>query len=131
MIPLVHTVVIALSSLSLVYETHPSTAYANEEALSLGRGFICNTEEQVKAVVTTDEKQIPTNLKKVNAQFGDDSCTFATALFRKEGVESDASTEAGKVHVEKVQLVGYLVENKLITIARPTEQYFGAPETAT
>ena len=131
MLPLVHTVVAALSSLSLVYESHPATAYANEEALSVGRGFICDTEEQVRAVATTDEKQIQVNLKKVNGQFGKDSCTFATALFRKDGVEKDASTESGKVHVEKVQLVGYLVENKLITVAKPTEQYFGAPETAT
>jgi hypothetical protein len=131
MIQLVHTVVIALSSLPLVNESHPPTAYANEESLSVGRGFICDTEEQVKVVVTTDENKIATNLKKVNDQFGKDSCTFATALFRKAGDERDASTETGKIRVEKVQLVGYIVENELITVSKPTEQYFGAPETVT
>jgi hypothetical protein len=130
MLQLVHTVVIALSSLAFVYEIHPLTAYANEEGLSVGRGFICDTEEQVKAVVTTDESKITANLKKVNDQFGEDSCTFATALFRKAGEERDALTESGKVHVEKVRLVGYVVENELITVSKPKEQYFGAPETA-
>jgi hypothetical protein len=130
MMQFVHSVVIALSSLAFVYESDPLAAYANEEGLSVGRGFICDTAEQVKAVVTPDESKIATNLKKVNDQFGKDSCTFATALFRKAGEDRDASTEAGKVHVQKVQLVGYIVANELIAVSKPDERYFGAPETA-
>jgi hypothetical protein len=130
MIPFVHTVLVALSSLALVYETHPPTAFVNEEGFSVGRGFICDTAEQVKAVVTSDENKIQINLKKVNEQFGKDSCTFATALFRKGDEEGDASTESGKIHVVKVQLVGYLVENELLRVGKPIERYFGAPEAA-
>ena len=130
MLSLAHIVVAALSSLSLVYESHPLTASASEGGLSVGRRFICNTEEQIKAVATSDENKISANLKKVNDQFGADSCTFATALFRKAGEEKDAATDSGRVRLERVQLVGFLVENELVPVDKQLPQYFGSPENS-
>jgi hypothetical protein len=124
MLKFVHAIVVALSSLSFVYEPHPLSALSEEPNLSMGRGFICNTEEQIVAVATPDESKISENVTKVNARFGKDSCTFATALFLK-GDEKERLTGSGRIHIAKIKLIGYLQGSELQQLPQPTDQYFG------
>ena len=97
--------------------------------LSLGRGFICNTAEEVEAVATPDENRIPESVANVNSRFGKDSCTFATALFRPSG-ESKLSLADGGVKITHVELLGYVVGDDLTPLPQPIAQYFGVVDRA-
>ena len=103
---------------------------ADEKQLSVGRGFICNTAEELEAVLTPNEKEISIRLQNVNKRFGEEACTFATSVFYSHEDAKTVLTPEGIVRVEKVQLVGYLVGDEL-QIAKPAEQYFGALEAMT
>jgi hypothetical protein len=120
------TALAAFALLSLNSASSPS--YASEAELSVGRGFICNTENEVEAAITPDEGKIKAHLANVNSRFGKDSCTFATALFEKAGDEKDVLTGEGNARVQKVKLVGYLVGDELKQIAAPKDQFFGVSE---
>jgi hypothetical protein len=102
---------------------------AAEKQLSVGRGFICDTPEEVEAVLTPHENDISARLANVNDRFGKDACTFATSVFYSREDAKTALTPEGVVRIEKVQLVGYLVGDEL-RIAKPAEQYFGVVEAA-
>jgi hypothetical protein len=103
-------------------------SYASALDLSVGRGFICNTEAELEAAITPDDSKISANLASVNSRFGEDSCTFATALFETAGDGRDVMSGEGMVRVEKVKLVGYLVGKEFQQIAEPKDQFFGVPE---
>jgi hypothetical protein len=120
-----HAIIAGAASLSLLYQAAPLHAQPTETALSLGRGFICNTAEEVEAVATPDENKIPESVANVNSRFGKDSCTFATALFRPSGESKLVLTDNG-VKIEHVELLGYVVGEDLTPLAQPIEQYFGA-----
>jgi hypothetical protein len=124
-----HAIIAAAASLSLLYQAAPLHAQPTNADLSLGRGFICNTAEEVEAVATPDENRIPESVANVNSRFGKDSCTFATAVFRLSG-ESKLSLTDGGVKIEHVELVGYVVGDDLTPLPQPIEQYFGALDRA-
>ena len=111
----------ALTSLGL----GPLPAHAHEAALSVGRGFICDTATEVAAVVTSDDNAIRARVASVNNQFGKDACTFATTIFYSDADAKTATTPEGVASIEKVEMVGYLVGDELQKIAKPKEQYFG------
>jgi hypothetical protein len=124
-------IVMALSAVvfsSVASASSPS--YAEESELSIGRGFICNTKNELEAVITPDDGDIEASLAGVNSRFGKDSCTFATALFDKAADGGDVITRQCAVRVEKVELLGYLVGNELERVAEPKEQFFGTFESA-
>jgi hypothetical protein len=120
------TAVAGFSLFALSCASWPS--YASTSGLSVGRGFICNTEAELQAAVTRDDTKISASLASVNNRFGQDACTFATALFEKAGDGRDMMTGEGMVRVEKVKLVGYLVGNEFQQIAEPKDQFFGVSE---
>ena len=124
-----HAIIAGAASLSLLYQAAPLHAQPTSADLSLGRGFICNTAEEVEAVATPDESKIPESVANVNSRFGRDSCTFATAVFRPSG-ESKISLADGGVKIEHVELVGYVVGDNLTPLPQPIAQYFGAIERA-
>jgi hypothetical protein len=124
-----HAIIAGAASLSLLYQAGPLHAQPARADLSLGRGFICNTAEEVQTVATPDDSKIPERVANVNSRFGKDSCTFATALFRPSG-ENKLSLSDGGVKIEHVELLGYLVGEELKTLPQPIEQYFGAVDGA-
>src|SRR5580698_8553896 len=124
-----HAIIAGAASLSLLYQAGPLHAQPARADLSLGRGFICNTAEEVQTVATPDDSKIPERVANVNSRFGKDSCTFATAWFRPSG-ESKISLADGGVQIEHVELVGYVVGDNLTPLPQPIAQYFGAIERA-
>jgi hypothetical protein len=101
-----------------------ASSQASVPSLSVGRGFICDTEDQAAAAVTPDEFKIASRIAAVNGRFGPNACTFATVIFETTGSGKDVVTAEGKVHIEKVDLVGYLVGNELQQLGAPKSQFF-------
>jgi hypothetical protein len=124
-----NTIIAGAASLSLLYQATPLHAQPTKADFSLGRGFICNTAQEVEAVATPDENKILENVADVNSRFGKNSCTFATALFRSSG-ENKLSLIDGGVKIERVELVGYLVGDDLKPLPQPIEQFFGTADHA-
>jgi hypothetical protein len=119
----------ALASLSLISSSSNAQEDSQESDLSVGRGFICNTEDEVEAAVTSDDDAtIKASLASVNDRFGKDSCTFATAVFDGADEGKDVTTSRGTVRVQKMILLGYLVGNDFVPIAEPKAQFFGVLE---
>jgi hypothetical protein len=123
------TIIAGAASLSLLYQSVPVHAQPTEGDLSVGRGFICNTAEEVAAVATPDEGDISRSVADANRRFGEDSCTFATALFRRSG-GARLSPDDGGVKIEHVELLGYLVGDAVKPLPQPIKQYFGAVDGA-
>lgn len=111
------------ASLGLASCTPP--VFAREAQTFAGRGFLCNSEQEVAAVVTADEAAVRANLAHADARFGKGACTFATILFSAQDNAKAVPTPKGTAHIEKVKLLGYLVGHELRRKGEPTEQYFG------
>ena len=116
--------VLGFSALALLGSGSLPT-HAHAAALSIGRGFICDTATEVAAVVTPDDANIRARVASVNSRFGKDACTFATTVFYRDADAQTVKTPEGVASIGKVTMVGYLVGNELKQIAEPKEQYFG------
>jgi hypothetical protein len=114
---------VATASLGLASCTPP--VFAREAETFAGRGFLCNSEQEVAEVVTANEAAVRANLARADARFGKGACTFATVLFSAEAASKSVSTSEGIAHIEKVKLIGYLVGHELRRKGEPTDQYFG------
>ena len=112
----------ALALLWLASCTPP--VQAEEREMSVGRGFLCDTAEEVAAVATPDEGEIAARVESVNRRFGRDACTFASSVFVGGEEAQSVPTPKGLARIEKVKLIGYLVGNAL-QVADRAEQYFG------
>jgi hypothetical protein len=103
---------------------------AQEAKLSIGHGVVCDTPEEVEAVVTPSLDDVTGRLESVNDRFGKESCNIVTAVFYKGDVAKSVLISEGIVHIVKVKVLGVQVADMWMQMGAPKEQYVGVLEPA-
>jgi hypothetical protein len=114
---------------ALLVFTNTQPVQADGTNLAHGRGVVCDTAEEVKAVVapsSNDEQR----LLEVNDRFGKEACTIVTVIFYKGDEEATMLIPEGVVHVVKVQVIGVKSGSLWLHMRMPMDQYTAILEAA-
>lgn len=114
--------------LSISVCSQPSQA--DEAKLTVGHGVVCDTAEEVKAVIAPPDSGVQQRLLNVNDRFGKDACTIVTVVFYKGDEDSTMLIPEGVVHVVKVQVIGVQYGSLWIHMKTPMDQYTAILEAA-
>jgi hypothetical protein len=105
-------------------------ALADETKLTVGHGVICDTAEEVKAMVSPAESDMHKRLVNVNDHYGKEACNIVTVAYFRGDEESTMLIPDGIVHVVKVQVVGFKSGPMWLRMNAPMDQYTAILEAA-
>lgn len=105
-------------------------ARAEKSEYSVGRGIVCDTSEQIEAIVTPGKQDVGARMDAVNARYGAQACTVVTALFLREDEQKRVLVPDGIVRIVKVKVVGIRNGAAWVGVSEPMEQYVGIHEEA-
>ena len=104
---------------------------AANETLSLGQGLVCDTAEEVEAVVKPDHKDIAKSVDAVNRRFGKDACNVLTAAFYRGRDAKAVLAPEGVIRVVEVKVVGVKAGEAWLSLTEPKQQYVAILDEAT
>ncbi len=113
----------------LVAECAPSVQ-ADETNLVIGHGVVCDTAEEVKAVIAPAGDDALQRLLNVNDRYGKEACNIVTVIFYKGDEAATILTSEGIVHVFKVQVIGVKSGPLWLHMKTPMDQYTAILEAA-
>jgi len=96
--------------------------------LSVGHTLVCDTPQEVEAVLTSETTDMSARLVAINDRYGKESCSVLTVMFYQGDSAKTILAPAGLVHIVKVDIVGYRSGDSWLRLSRPMEQYAGVLE---
>jgi hypothetical protein len=108
-----------------------SPIQAAELELSIGSGLVCNTAQEVEAVVMPRDSDVQRRVMRVNDLYGKDACNIVTVIFFRGDEAKTMLVPEGVVHVVEVQIVGVRSEGVWVHISMPMDQYAAILDNAT
>ena len=103
---------------------------ADETNLVIGHGVVCDTAEEVKAVIAPAGDDAQQRLLNVNDRYGKEACNIVTVIFYKGDEATTILTPEGIVHVVKVQVIGVKSGALWLHMQTPMDQYTAILEAA-
>ena len=113
--------------------TPPAQAAETDQAPSLvaGHVLVCDTPDEVEAVLASDAGDIAARLSAVDARFGKQACDVVTALFYRGDEAKIVLSSDGVVRIIKVAMVGVRAGDARMRLTTPVPQYAGVREAST
>ena len=105
-------------------------AKAADVEISTGHLLVCDTPEEVSAVLASKEKDIAARLTSANAHYGKDSCNVVTLAFVRGEEATTVLVPDGVVRIVKVTVVGVRTGSAWVRVDKPMDQYAGILESA-
>ena len=108
----------------------PARADAQEEdpSLSVGHTLVCDTAQEVEAVLMAGGADMSERIVAINNQFGKESCNVVNVLYYEGDSAKTILAPAGLVRIIEVDIVGYRSGDSWLRLSRPMEQYAGVLE---
>jgi hypothetical protein len=101
---------------------------ADESGLSVGHTLVCDTPQEVEAVLSATTSDMTARLIAINNRYGKESCNVLTVLFYQGDAAKTILAPEGLVHIVKVDIVGYRSGDSWLRLSKPMEQYAGVLE---
>jgi hypothetical protein len=105
-------------------------AKAADAEISTGHILVCDTPEEVSAVLESKEKDIAERLTMANARYGKEACNVVTVAFVRGEEAKTVLVPDGVVRIVKVTVVGVQKGNAWMRMDTPMDQYAGILEAA-
>jgi hypothetical protein len=133
MITLSRASVLASGALALLWLAPSAQAAEMDQppALVAGHVLVCDTPEEVEAVLASQAGDIAARLSTVNARFGKQACDVVTAVFYRGDEAKIVLSSDGVVRIIKVAMLGVRAGESWMRLARPVSQYAGVLEDST
>jgi hypothetical protein len=103
----------------------PVQAAGEQSDLLAGHVLVCDTPEEVEAVLASDVNDMAGTLAKVNDRFGKDACNVVTAIFYEREHAKTVLSQDGAVRIIKVDMISVQSGAAWTHMARPVPQYAG------
>jgi len=110
-----------LVALLAVACAHP--VFAGETNLTIGHGVVCDTAEEVKAIIAPAGSGMQQRLLNINDHYGKEACNIVTVIFYRGDEEATILIPEGIVHVVKVQVIGVRSGPRWLHMKTPMDQY--------
>lgn len=125
--------VLASSAAALVWLAASMPAAQAEETTGLAAGnvLVCDTPEQVEAVLTSQAGDMATRLTQANARFGAQACNVVTAIFYRGDEAKTVISADGAVRIVQVDLIGFRSGDAWLRMNSPAAKYAGVLEDST
>lgn len=104
---------------------------AADSGISGGHILVCDTAEEVEAVLASRGANVAASLVMVNNHFGKQSCNVVTVAFYRGDEAKTMLSRDGIVRIVKVNVIGVLTADGWVSIDKPMPQYVGILEKAT
>jgi hypothetical protein len=115
---------------ALLFAACAPPVQADEINLVIGHGVVCDTAEEVKAVIAPAGDDVQQRLLNVNDRYGKEACNIVTVIFYKGDEAATILTSEGIVHVFKVQVIGVKSGPLWLHMKTPMDQYTAILEAA-
>jgi hypothetical protein len=96
--------------------------------LSVGHTLVCDTPQEVEAVLSSNTSDMSARLIAINNRYGKESCNVLTVLFYQGDAAKTILSPEGLVHIVKVDIVGYRSGDSWLRLSKPMAQYAGVLE---
>jgi hypothetical protein len=120
----------AIAPMWLAASTPPALADARTDLVA-GNVLVCDTPEEVEAVLTSEARDFAARLGEANDRFGQQACSVVTAIFYKGDETKTVLSQDGAVHIIKVDLIGFRAGDAWLRMAKPAVKYAGMLEDST
>jgi hypothetical protein len=120
----------AIAVMWLAASTPPALA-DDQTDLVAGNVLVCDTPEEVEAVLTSGARDIGARLGEANDRFGQHACSVVAAIFYKGDETKTVLSQDGAVHIIKVDLIGFRAGDAWLRMAKPAAKYAGVLEDST
>jgi hypothetical protein len=99
--------------------------------LVAGNVLVCDTAEEVEAVLTSRSGDMNARLIQANDHYGSSACTVVTAIFYRGDEAKTVISEDGAVRIVQVDLVGLRTGDTWLRMNKPAAKYAGVLEDST
>jgi hypothetical protein len=99
--------------------------------VAAGSVLVCDTPEEVEAVLTSTGPDLAARVVKANDRFGGQACGVVTAIFYKGDETKTVMSEDGAVRIIQVDVIGFRAGDAWLRMAKPTSKYAGVLEAST
>jgi hypothetical protein len=118
-------------ALALLATSAPPALAEDTTDLAAGNVLVCDTPEEVEAVLTSGAHDMAARLVQANDRFGAEACSVVTAIFYKGDETKTVLSEDGAVRIIQVDLIGLRAGDAWLRMAKPAPKYAGVLEDST
>jgi hypothetical protein len=125
--------VLTSAAFALVWLASSTPPVQAEETTGLAAGnvLVCDTSDEVEAVLTSKVGDMAARLNQANDRFGEEACSIVTAIFYRGDETKTVISEDGAVRIVKVDLIGFRSGDAWTRMSKPAAKYAGVLEDST
>lgn len=125
--------VLVSSAIALAWLASSTPAAQAEETTGLAAGnvLVCDTPEEVEAVLTSQAGDMAARLTQANDHFGAQACNVVTAIFYRGDEGKTVISSDGAVRIVQVDLIGFRSGDAWLRMNKPAAKYAGVLEDST
>jgi hypothetical protein len=97
----------------------------------IGHAIVCDTQDELEAVVKPSSDDVATRMKAINARFGPSACNDVVAIFVEGELADVMVVPDGVIKVLKVKIVAIEIGAAWLKAATPMDQFAAVHEPAT